>query len=265
MNIHPTAQISAEANIAPEVIIGPNVVIEGPVRIDAHCVIKANSILTGWVEIAANNQIGYGSIIGAEPQSHDFSPTTHSGVKIGPSNIIREYVTIHRSLYPEQCTVLGEHNFLMTGAHLGHDCLIGDHNTLANNVLLGGHVEILNNTFLGGGAGFHQFVRIGSLAMIQGNASISKSIPPFTIASKLNEIVGLNIIGLKRAGFSSDTRLEIQKAYRLMYHSGLNFSQALAKAAEDTWSSETTPFFEFFRTPGKKGICGAPRASSKRN
>lgn len=254
--IHPTAIVETSGILAEDVEIGPYAIIQGAVTIGAGCRIAAQAQLLNRVDLGDQCTVGPGTIIGTNPQDLGFDPETDSGVRIGSHNVIREHVTIHRSTRPREFTRIGEHNYLMTGAHVGHDSVIGDRNIIANNCMIAGCVTVGNRTFLGGGSGFHQFVRVGDLAMAQGNAGFSTDLPPFVIGCNINEITGLNRVGLNRAGIGAETIREIQDAFKLCYRDGLNLSQALDRADQATWKSiEAKTFFDFFRAKSRKGIC----------
>lgn len=255
MKIHPTAVIHPEAEIASDVVIGPYVCIEGPVVIGPGCVLQAHAILSGKVTLGRGNEVGYGAVIGGFPQDLSFKPEIQSEVVIGDENRIREYCTIHRGSKEGGVTRIGDGNFLMAGAHLGHDCVLGNRNILANNVLLGGHVQVEDRAFLGGGSVFHQFIRIGTLAIVQGASAFSKDIPPFCLAAERNMVFGLNVIGLRRAGLDAAQRAELKEAFQLLYQSGRNTTQALEVARNRTWGPEATAFFDFVAAAKKKGIC----------
>ncbi|MEI6351516.1 MAG: acyl-ACP--UDP-N-acetylglucosamine O-acyltransferase [Verrucomicrobiota bacterium] len=252
---HPTAIIHRDAKFGTDVKIGPYAVIEGAAEIGAGCVIQAHAVITGNVRMGANNTIGYGAIIGADPQDYAFDPATESLVVIGDNNRIREHVTIHRGTGAGTETRLGNNCFLMTGVHVGHNAQIGDRVVIANNVLLAGHVHIDDGVFIGGGAVFHQFIRVGRQAIVQGNSAMSKDVPPYLIGCTINSVAGLNSIGLRRSGLSAATRLEIKIAFKLLYMSGLNTAQALAAAKERTWGPEAEAFFEFVAKAKRRGIC----------
>jgi len=253
--IHPTALIHPDARISPDADIGPYVCIEGPAEIASGCVIHAHAVLAGQVRIGANTRIGHGAIIGAASQhlahSHD-----HPGeVVIGESNTIRELATIHRSITEGGATRVGNHNFIMGGVHLAHDVQLADHVIIANNSLLGGHVQVADRVFIGGACVFHQYMRIGRLAIAQGASAFGKDIPPFTLGAERNAVAGLNVVGMRRAGFDAARRQEIKNAFKLLYKSGLNTTQALAAAAELEWGPDGTEFFNFVREAKKRGIC----------
>ena len=253
--LHPTALIHPDARLGTGVSVGPYAVIEGAARIGDGCEIQAHAIIGAHVVMGKNNLIGYGAIIGGDPQDFAFQRSVKSEVRIGDGNKIREYCTIHRGTTAGSATVVGDACFLMAGAHLAHNCHLGDHIVLANNALLAGHVTVGDRVFIGGGAGFHQFVRIGRLAITQGGSSFSKDVPPFTIGSDLNGIVGLNTVGLRRAGFTSEQRAEIKAAFSLLYRRGHNTTQALAAARERPWGEAAQAFWDFVGGAKKRGLC----------
>lgn len=254
MKIHPTAIINPAAEIADDVRIGPYVCIEGPVIIGPGCIIEARAVLAGSVTLGRDNIIGYGSVIGAEPQDHSYNSNIHSHVIIGSNNRIREYCTIHRGAMQDSVTRVGSDNFFMAGVHLAHNAVVGDHVTMANNVLLAGHVQMGDHAYIGGGAVFHQHVRVGQYVLAQGKSGLGKDVPPFTIAA-FRCVVGINFAGLRHAGFSAEERAEIKTAFRLLYRSGLNTTQAIERAREMDWSSKARVFFDFVESAKKRGIC----------
>lgn len=259
--IHPTALIDSAAKLAPDVVVGPYVVIEGPVMVAAGTRIQAHAVLTGSVSIGEDCTIGYGAVVGGTPQDLSFKPDTDSSVMIGKRNVIREYCTIHRGTKPGTATVVGEDNYLMAGVHLAHNVRLGNSIIIANNSLLGGYVEVQDRVFIGGGSVFHQFIRVGTLAVTQGQSGFSKDVPPFTMAAEHNLVAGLNVVGLRRAGLNPSQRAEIKDAFNLLYRSGLNVSQALQRATERTWGEHATTFFDFARAATKRGLCALKETS----
>ncbi|MFK7910961.1 MAG: acyl-ACP--UDP-N-acetylglucosamine O-acyltransferase [Akkermansiaceae bacterium] len=253
-NIHPSAIVSEQADLAEDTSVGPFAIIDAGVKIGSGCTIGAQAWITGGTTMGEGNNIGYGSIIGAEPQSIGFEPETKSSVEIGSNNNIREYVTIHRSIDEGESTTVGDKNFLMTGVHLAHDVKMGSHNSLANNVLLAGHIKMGDHTFLGGGGGFHQFLHIGSYAIVQGNAVVSRDVPPFCMAHGRNELAGLNVIGLRRGGFTAEERADIKRAYNLLFRSGGNLSEALEEAHKTTWTDVAKLLLHSARHASRKGL-----------
>lgn len=251
MKIHPTAIVDERAQLGAEVEIGPFSSVGAEAVIGDKCVIQSHVVIEGPVQMGAGNFIGHGAIIGSAPQDLTFRAQTKSRIEIGNSNVIREHCTIHRSATEGSATVLGDGNFLMVGAHLGHDCKIGNGVVIVNNCLLAGHVRIDDRAFIGGGSRFHQYIRIGRLVMAEGR--FSKNLPPFLIAAK-NHVFGVNTLGLRRAGFSPADRDEIKRAFKLLYKSGLNTKQALEKAAEMEFGLVGREFFNFVADAGKRGI-----------
>lgn len=253
--IHPTAIIAPEARLGDNVTIGAYAVIEGPSEIGAGCTIQAHAILSGRVVLGRENFIGYGAVIGGYPQDLGFKPETKSEVRLGERNRIREHCTIHRGSKDGGATTVGDDCYLMAGSHLGHDVRLGNRVIAANNALLGGHVQVADHVFLGGGSVFHQHIRVGRLVITQGNSGFSKDIPPYTVGAEINIIAGLNVVGMRRAGFSSEQRREVKRAFALLYQTGLNVRQALTAAAEQEWGPEAQAFFEFVSGAGKRGVC----------
>lgn len=265
MQIHPSAVIDPSAELGADVRVGPFAVVEAGARIGAGCEIQAHAIVGGHVIMGEGNLIGYGAIIGGDPQDLAFRRETVSQVRIGNRNRIREYCTIHRGTGEGTVTEVGDDCYLMAGAHLGHNSRLGNHVILANNVLLGGHVSLADRVFVGGGSVFHQFVRVGRLAITQGMSGVGKDIPPFTMAAEINFVAGLNVIGMRRAGMNAEQRQKVKDAFDLLYRSGLNISQALEKAAETEpeWSPEVREFFEFVRGAKKRGVCALMQQTGK--
>ncbi len=255
VSVHPTAIVDPEAQIGENVAIGPYSVIGAGAVIGAGCTVQAHVVIEGSVVVGRGNFIGHGAIIGGAPQDLSFDPGTRSGIQIGDDNVIREYCSIHRGTAESTATKIGRKNFFMVGAHVGHNCEIGDNVIVANNCLLGGYVQVADGAFLGGGCVFHQYIRVGRLAITQGASAFSKDIPPFVIGAERNTVFGLNVIGLRRAGFSSKERDEIKEAFRLIYQSGFNLTQALAKAAETNFSGPASELIDFVASAQKRGIC----------
>lgn len=255
VSIHPTALVHPAAQLGLGVQIGPGAIVEGGAQIGDGCVIQAHAVVGARVVLGPGNLVGYGALLGGDPQDFAFRPETVSEVRIGARNRLREYCTIHRGTMEGSATVVGDDCFLMAGAHLGHNAQVGNRVILANNVLIGGHVIVEDGVFVGGGTVFHQHVRIGRLAMVQGRAGFGKDIPPFTQAARVNIVAGLNVVGLRRAGFNPEQRREIKAAFDLLYRSGLNTTQALAAAGERAWGPEAQAFFAFVAAAKKRGIC----------
>ncbi len=253
--IHPTALIHPSAQLDPSVEVGPYVIVDGPAVIAEGCRLEAHAQVVGRVELGAGTVIGRAAIIGGDPQDLGFKPETESGVIIGAANVIREHVTIHRGSKAGGATRLGDGNFLMAGAHLGHDVVLGNKNILANACLLAGHVTVGNHTFIGGGAVFHQFIRVGDYCVIQGNSGFGMDIPHFCAAHRVNRLMGLNVIGLRRQGFTSEQRAAIKELFQILFCSGHNLSQAVVAAGQREWPEAARRLLDFVATPTKRGIC----------
>ena len=263
MKIHSTAIVDPTAKIGDDVAIGPYAVIGANIVIGERSTIESHAVFESDVTIGSGNFIGHGAIIGTAPQDLSFSSERKTHVAIGNNNVIREYCTIHRGSADGSSTRIGDKNFLMAGAHVGHNCEIGNSVIIANNCLLGGHVCIDDGAFLGGGCTFHQHMRVGRLAMTQGASAFGKDIPPFVVAAERNYVFGLNVVGLRRAGFSAKDRDEIKAAFKLVYASGLNIGQALKKAATMKLGAAAQEFLDFVANAKKRGICPLKRGADE--
>jgi UDP-N-acetylglucosamine acyltransferase len=259
--IHPTAILDSAAQIGAGAEIGPFCIVGPQVMIGEKTVVQSHVTIEGEVVIGTGNLIGHGVIIGAPPQDISFSPDRKTRVEIGNDNVIREYCTIHRGTAEGSATKLGDNNFLMAGAHVGHNCAIGNNVIIANNCLLGGYVRVDDGAFLGGGSTFHQHMHIGRLVMVQGSSAFGKDLPPFVIAAERNCVFGLNVVGLRRTGVSPEDREELKAAFKLVYLSGLNISQALEKAATLNFSAPAREFLDFVANAKKRGICPLKRGT----
>ena len=251
--IHPTAIIHPGAKLDPTVEVGPYSVVDESVEVGPHCVLGAHVYLTGVTRIGAHNRFHSGCVIGDAPQDlkYNGAPTR---LRIGDHNVFREHCTVHRSTTPDGETIVGSHNFLMVNSHVAHNCVIGNHVILANGALLGGHVAVHDRAFISGNCLVHQFTRVGTLAMMRGGAAISKDLPPFTVALRENEICGLNVVGLRRAGFTPAERLELKQLYRALFRAGENLRAALAHSTSKFTSAPSKAFLEFVES-SKRGVC----------
>lgn len=259
--IHPSAIVSPLAELAGDVEIGPGAVIGDHVRIGRGTVVQAHAVLERDVTLGEDNVVGYGCVIGAAPQDFAHTSAVRSDVRIGNGNRFREHVTIHRGTKDGTSTVVGNGCFLMVGSHLAHNVRLGDGVIVTNNCLLAGYVEIGDHTVLGGGSVFHQFVRVGQRAMVAGQSAFNKDIPPYAMANFRNILVGLNRIGLRRAGFGPGLREAIQTAYRLLFRSGLTMKEAVAEAAKSEWPPEVQALFDFVST-SKRGVIQMRKAGA---
>ncbi len=253
--IHPTAIVHPKAHLDPSVEVGPFAIIEEHVKVGAHTKIGAHAWLTGWTEMGAGNQIGYGVVLGAEPQDTHFKGH-RSYLRIGTKNLFREYCTVHRGSQEDSATVIGNENFLMGHSHVAHNCVLGSKVILANGALLAGHVEVEDGVFVSGNCVVHQFVRIGTLALLPGGARVNKDVPPFMMVYHTNDIGAINVVGLRRAGFSKETRQNVRDAYRILFRSKLNTSQAVAELKKLDHDPAIERLIKFIEH-SKRGICRA--------
>ncbi len=254
--IHPTAIVDSSAEIDEGVIIGPYCIISGKVRIGQNTRLFNNVVVEGETEIGENCQIYPFTSIGLPPQDLKYNgePT---GVKIGNNNIIREYITIHRgSVGGNGLTEIGNNNFLMAYVHIAHDCKVGNNIIMANAATLGGHVHVEDHAVIGGIVAVHQFARIGAYAMVGGFSGVGQDIPPYMTASGPRaKLYGLNLIGLKRHGFSEETISELKKAYKILFREKLTLKEAIKKVQEELpYTEEIARLIEFINA-NRRGIC----------
>ncbi|MGW8229335.1 MAG: acyl-ACP--UDP-N-acetylglucosamine O-acyltransferase [Gammaproteobacteria bacterium] len=218
--IHPTAIVSDQAQLGDSNIVGPYVVIEDDVQIGNGNSLLTGALLKNGVRMGNDNTVHEYAVIGGLPQDLGFDPTTLSYVTIGNSNTLREYVTVHRASKAQAVTRLGDRNYLMTHVHLAHDCQLGNQVIIAPSTGLGGHVHVADRAFISGGVMVHQFVHIGTLAMIGGNAKITQDVLPYMITDGVPGTVrGLNLVGLRRAGVTRSDIQILKKAYQLIHRS----------------------------------------------
>jgi UDP-N-acetylglucosamine acyltransferase len=258
MSIHPTAIVGPKAEIDSTAEIGPYVVIEGSVRVGASTRIHAHACVAGWTRIGARCEVYPHACIGYPPQdlAYDGAETY---CNVGDDTVLREFVSIHRGTTPESTTSVGSNCFLMANAHVAHNCCVGDRVILANAVLLAGHVHIGNGAFLGGASGVHQFVRLGELVMLGGMGVVTSDVPPFFMAGERNRCMGVNVIGMRRAGLGVEERTEIRKAHQLLYRSGVPFPEAVEQLATTVQTESGKHLVEFLRSPSKRGIISGRR------
>lgn len=254
MSIHATAVIDSRAEIHPEAEIGPYVVVEGPVKIGRGTRVMPHATLMGHMEIGEANEIHPGVVLGDAPQDTAYQGEV-SYLKIGSGNIIREYVQIHRGTKPGSSTVVGDQNFLMVGAHVGHNCSLGNQIVMANGALLGGYVEVSDQVFISAHCLVHQFVRVGTLSLMRGLSGTSRDVPPYSILDWQHTVRGVNVVGLKRAGFDDKRIREIRKAFRMLFRKGRNLTLAVKEVEEKSeLSADVVALLEFIKS-SKRGVC----------
>lgn len=245
-SIHPTAIVDARATIHETVKIGPYSHIDADVSIGEGTVIEDYARIFSGTRLGRFNHVFQHTTLGAPPQDLSFDPAIITRVHIGDNNCIREYASIHRSTNPDKPTTIGDNNLLMAYSHVAHDCQIGDSNILANAATLGGHVQIDHHAFLSGHVAVHQFCRVGAYSMISGLSSTTQDVPPYLLADGHRAtIVGLNVVGLRRAGFSQDQRSLIKHAYKILYKSNLSLQSAIDELRKDNASDEVQKIVQF--------------------
>ena len=254
MTIHATAIIDSQAEIDSDVEIGPYVVIDGAVTIKRGTRVMAHAYLTGWTEIGEENEIHPGAVLGSAPQDRAYKGQ-ESYLRVGARNIFREHVQVHRGTAAGSATVIGSDNFLMATAHVGHNCSVGDGVILANGALLGGHVRVGNCVFLSGNCVVHQFVRIGDYALMRGLSATSRDVPPYAIIDWQHTVRGVNVVGLKRAGFDEARVRAIRAAFRILFRPGRNLAIALKEVEQSKRASDdVTALLDFIKS-STRGVC----------
>jgi len=246
-SVAPTARVDPGAQIGPGVRVGEFCVIESDVAIARGCVLEPYVYVKRWTTLGERNAISAGTVLGTDPLDKNFTGE-RSYLRIGNGNTIREHYTISRGTEPESVTEIGDGNYIMTSGHIAHNCKIGNNTVICSCALVAGYVEIEDLAFVSGGVVIHQFSKIGKLAMIGGNTRVNSDVPPFFLYTGFNvEPKGLNLVGLKRAGFSAGQISALKKAYRLLYRSGLKLDEALRRIEAETPAEETLHLVKFIR------------------
>lgn len=254
--IHPLSCVDSGAELADDVEIGPFCNVEGGTFIGAGCRLDSHVTVKCGTSLGTNNFMAQGVVLGGDPQDRKYKgePTF---LKIGNDNIFREYVTVHRATGEGGATIVGDDNFLMANVHLGHNVILQNHITIANNTGVSGHVTIEDLVTVGGMTGMHQYVRIGKVAMVGGFMRVVTDIPPFMLVGGLDaEIRDINAIGLRRLGITPQARLALHKACKLLFKSQLGLSNAMEIVRREvplTDEVEALLLFEERRKNGKNG------------
>lgn len=251
--IHPSVIIGKNVVLGTDNTIGPNVIIEDGVKIGSRNTFLAGAYIAQGTEIGDDNKFHMNAVIGHEPQDVAFKnePTY---TKIGNGNTIREFVTIHRGTKAGSSTVIGNSNYIMAYCHIAHNCQLGNNIIMVNQASLTGHCHVEDRAFLSGMTGFHQFSKIGKLAMVSALSACNKDIPPYVICGgRPGVALGINVVGMRRAGMNAAVREEVKTAYKLLYRSGLNTSQALEEMKKTLHSEEVKHFISFIEA-SKRGI-----------
>jgi UDP-N-acetylglucosamine acyltransferase len=259
MQIHPTSAIEPGAKIGANVSIGPFCYIQNDVEISDNCILDSHVTLLAYTSIGRDCHLHSNVVLGDLPQDVAFKDEP-SYVKIGDNCILREGVTIHRGTKAGSTTTVGNNCLLMAYSHLAHNVQLGNHVIVANGALLAGYVEVGDRAFISGNCLVHQFARIGRLVMMAGGSAVHKDVPPFcmTRSTTLNKIMGLNSVGLRRAGLTSEERLTLKRAFKILYQSNLLIPEAIAKLETDFDSDLVREICDFVKT-SQRGIAGYVR------
>jgi len=253
--IHPTALVNPNAVIGDGVSIGPYSIIESNVVIGEGTRIGARVTIEGYTTMGRDNEVFTGAVIGSITQDKKYKGGI-TYIKIGDRNKIREYVTVNPGTEEGTETVIGNDNLLMAYAHVAHDCVIGDHVTIANAGTLGGHVIVEDRAIVGGLCGVHQFVRIGYLSIIGANSKAVKDIPPFVMVDgQRAKAYGLNIVGIDRAEISSTEKRILKQAFKILFRSGLSMNSAISEIKKSLEQTPSIIRFVSFLDNSPRGIC----------
>jgi UDP-N-acetylglucosamine acyltransferase len=252
--VAPTARVHPQARIGPQASIGEFAIVEEDVAIGALCRLEPYVFVKRWTTLGERNEISAGTVLGTDPLDKNFTGQ-RSYLRIGDGNIIREHYTISRGTEPESATTIGNDNYIMTSGHIAHNCVIGNNCVIASCALVAGHVHVEDQAFISGGVVIHQYSKIGRLAMIGGNSRVNLDVPPFFLYTDFNARPnGLNVVGLKRAGFTNEEIAALKSAYRILYRSGLKLKDALARIAAEVDTEHTRHLVKFIES-SDRGIC----------
>jgi len=254
--IHPTAVVDPGAYLADTVVVGPYCVVQDDVHVGEGTELISHVCLMPGTRLGRRCTVYPGAVLGGVPQDHKFRGEK-SLLVIGDHNVIREGVTIHRAVGEGAATQIGNDNMFMAYSHVGHNCEIGDNNTIASYVGLSGHVTVEDNTVFGGMVGVHQFCRIGRLAMLGGVSKVNQDVPPFMLADGVPaRVIELNVIGLRRSGVPPAARATLRQAYKILYRSDLNLSQAIARIEDELEMTEELQYLIDFMRGTQRGYAG---------
>ncbi|MGH9659145.1 MAG: acyl-ACP--UDP-N-acetylglucosamine O-acyltransferase [Bryobacteraceae bacterium] len=253
-SIAPTARVHPDAVVGEGVSIGEYCVVEPDVIIGPGCRLEPYVYIKRWTRLGERNEISAGTALGTDPLDRNFSGE-RSYLNIGRGNRIREHYTISRGTQPESSTEIGDDNYIMTSGHIAHNCRIGNGVVICSCALVAGYVEVEDGAFISGGVVIHQFSKIGRLAMIGGNTRVNLDVPPYMLCSEFDvKAKGLNLVGLKRAGFTADDIRPLKLAYQILYRSGLKLDDALLRIEAECPGDAARHLVDFVRR-SERGIC----------
>jgi UDP-N-acetylglucosamine acyltransferase len=254
--IHPTAIVDPDAHLGDEVVVGPYAIVEKNTEIGDRTTIGSHALVASGSRIGSDCRIFHGAVVGTIPQDLKFE-NEETVLTVGERTTIREFATLNRGTADRGATTVGSDCLLMAYAHVAHDCAIGDSVILANAVNLAGHVVIEDFAIVGGMTPVHQFVRIGRHVFIGGGYRVPKDVPPYILAgSEPLRYNGLNSVGLRRRNFKPEAISALKKAYRLVFRSGLNVTQALEKISQELEMTEEVKTVVDFIKNSRRGIIG---------
>jgi UDP-N-acetylglucosamine acyltransferase len=246
--------VHPDASVGPRTVIGEFCVVESDVVIGAACRLEPYVYVKRWTTMGDDNEISAGTVLATDPLDKGFTGE-RSYLRIGNRNKIREHYTVSRGTKPESVTEIGDDNYVMTSGHIAHNCRIGNRTVIASCALVAGYVDVEDQAFISGGVVVHQFSKIGRLAMIGGNTRVNADVPPYFLYSGFDVApVGLNIVGLVRAGFTEAEIAVLKRAYRILYRSGLKLQEALARIEAECDSDHSRHLVDFVRS-SERGIC----------
>lgn len=256
VEIHPTAVVDKNAEFGDGVKIGPYCIVEENVTLGEGTVLESHVVIKRDTIIGKNCRIFSHCVIGEEPQDAKYKGE-RTRVIIGDNNIFRELITVHRATGEGEATIVGHNNMIMAYVHVGHNCAIGDNNLISNSAGISGHVTIEDRCVIGGFVGIHQFVHIGKMAMIGGLSKIVQDVPPFCTADgRPARVRGLNTRGLRRNGITTEERQQISSAFKLLYRSNLNTTQAIERVRAEVPPSEPLEYLTSFIERVREGRLG---------
>src|SRR5690242_4845279 len=260
--IAPTARVHPEARIGRQCVIGEYCVIESDVQIGASCRLEPYVYVKRWTTMGDRNEISACTVLSTDPLDKAFTGE-RTYLRMGDGNRIREHYTISRGTKPETTTEIGNDNYIMTTGHIAHHCRIGNNTVIASCALVAGYVDIEDQAFISSGVVIHQYSKIGRLGMIGGNSRVNLDTPPYFLYSEFDAAPkGLNLVGLKRAGFNIAEVAVLKRAYRLLYRSGLKLDTALNRIEAECDSEHARHLVAFIRS-SKRGIARESRARNQ--
>lgn len=259
--VHPSVVIGPDVELAEDVEIGPFCLLDGRIRIGAGTRLIGHVTILGDTELGEGNVLHANTVIGDEPQDISYTGARRF-VRIGSRNVFREGVTVQRGCERGEVTIIGDDNFLMQNAHVAHDCRVGNSTIIAGGALLAGWVELGNRAQVSGNCVVHQFVRIGRLAMMRGLSRTSRDIPPFCIADLTHTLRGINVIGLRRDGFTTAAIRDLRHAFAVLFGERRNLTLAIERLiAAGNPSPEVAEMLQFIRA-SKRGVAFGPQHAS---